>query len=696
VVRVSLNNRYLYEIRMRLVLFWQMLRHRQILVNGLADYIAPLARLLRRKYVLKVVGDAVWEQGRNRGDISLDFDSFQQQRSGNLSAQRRALQQASRIITPSRYMEKVVKDWGYVPADRISTIENGVPLEDFAAHVPAPSTGALDVLFIGRLTNWKGVETILLALQGVDGIRFTILGDGPEKPLLQTLARQLGVTDKVGFEGKMEQAELHARMKEAHVLVLPSCYEGMSHTLLEAGAAGLARLASDIGGNAEIIRNGEDGLLLPYGDVAAWRTALEKLREDDALRLKLAKAGQESVRQHDFAASVGTWATLLQPEAGNRVVHLMPFYDVPGKAAFSGAEHHLFTLMQGQVKAGWQVELVMVVGLDGPRLHEKAEELRTKGIAVTLVTYPVARLGLWPKLARVLIVPKLATLLRQWRECVLHIHPVTGSGGLIALAAWLAGCRKVVVSYHNNAPKLAQFPYRTGLRLIDRVAKRTIGISEVVVRHLVNNVGLSPERTRVVYYGVDMPEKQPDRVALRQRLGLADGFLVGLVGRLTPEKDIPTFLKAMSLIPDVPAVIIGGGTIEAELKAEASRLNLKNVTFAGAQPDGPDLIGCLDLMVLPSRFEGLGLVLLEAMVRHVPIVGSTGGAIPEITEQGRLGRLFPVGDARALADAILALRDAADERQNLAETAYACAVEKYTVPVMVAKTVQLYEEAKAA
>lgn len=376
------------------------------------------------------------------------------------------------------------------------------------------------------------------------------------------------------------------------------------------------------------------------------------------------------------------------------VVHLMPFYDVPGRAPFSGAENHLFTLMRGQQAAGWRVDLVMIVGKDGSRLHDRAEELRREGFGVTLVTHTLAGLGLLPRLARPLIVPKLVKLLRDARDTVLHIHPVTGSGGLIALAAWLAGCRKVVVSYHDRAPKLARFPYQTGLRLIDRLARRTIAVSDGVRDHLVLNVGLNPDRTRVVYHGMDPPVHTPDRATLRRRLGVPEtGFLVGLVGRLTPEKDIPTFLRALQRLPDVQAVIVGGGALEAELKELAARLGVRNVVFAGAQPDGPDLIGCLDLKVLPSKLEGMGLVLLEAMVRRIPLIGSTGGAIPEVLEQGRLGRLFPVGDDRALADLIRTLRDSPEDRRALADVAYHRAREKYTVAGMVAHTLRLYEEA---
>ncbi len=709
--RVDTGNRYVYEIKIRVVLLWELLRHKHILVNGLEGYLVPFARLLGRRYILKIVGDYVWEQGRNWGIVTDTFEAFQDKtnsgtaphkRLGGLMALRaKMIGNATQVIVPGSWMGRVVSRWGVAP-DRLKVIENGVPLKAFEGFVPAvrAENAPLEIGFVGRLTNWKGVETLLLALQGQTGLRLSIFGDGPELPLLQGLAAQLGLGEAVQFVGKMEQKLLHERLSQLHVLALPSGYEGLSHTLLEAGAAGLARVASNIGGNADAITDGADGLLVPYADVPAWRAAFVKLRDDEALRLRLAAAAQISAHRFDFEDTVSAYVAELERATGEKtmvnakkVVHLMPFYDVTGKAAFSGAENHLFTLMQGQVQAGLDVELLMVVGLDGPRLSEKAEELRAKGIKVTLVNYPVCGLGTLNKFLRPLILGRLITLLKARRDAIIHCHPLTGSGGLIPLAAKLAGCKSVMVSYHNNEPFLLQFPYKQGLGLIDKVAGRTIAISGAVRDHLVNGVGLSPERTKLVYYGIEIPTHQPDRAALRRRLGVDENcFLVGLVGRLTEQKDIPTFLKALKQLPNVQGVLIGGGDLDAPLKAQAKELGLTNLVFAGPQPDGPDLIGCLDVMVLPSTFEGLGLVLLEAMVRHVPIVGSTGGAIPEITEQGKLARIFNVGDVDAFAAAIEGLRTDDAARKALADTAFARASEKYTVPAMVAATSALYED----
>ena len=320
VCRVDLSNRYKYEIMVRLKLAWLLLRHKLVLVNGMENYVGRIAGLLRRHYILKIVGDSVWEQGRNWGMVTARFDEFQAQPtpaklSGVKAARDRCLALADVVVTPGAWLGKVVAGWG-VPESRIQVIRNGVPLSMLPAGEPVARQACdLGVLFIGRLTNWKGAETLLLAVAGQSGLRLTIIGDGPELPLINNLIVQMGLQEQVTLAGKMEQSKLHGRMAAAHVLVLPSDYEGLSHTLLEAGASGLARIASDIGGNQDAIRHEEDGLLFPYGDVAALRAALLRLRDDEDLRLRLAQAAREAARRDNFTGTVDAYVKLLEERA---------------------------------------------------------------------------------------------------------------------------------------------------------------------------------------------------------------------------------------------------------------------------------------------------------------------------------------------------------------------------------------------
>ncbi|MDX2157462.1 MAG: glycosyltransferase family 4 protein [Hyphomicrobiaceae bacterium] len=321
VVRVSTRNRYAYEVKVRATLARELLSHNRILVAGLESYILDAGRIAPRRYVLRVPGDVVWESARNYGVATQGFDEFQEEPSppalvqGIAVKRLRYLSRATTVVTPSHYLEGVVRRWPGVPLD-LRTIQNGVELGDYPERTPVPRTGRpLRVLFVGRLTNWKGTETLLLATRDLPGIEVDIVGDGPELPLLTTLHAQLGSPASVAFLGRRRQDEVKSYMLAADILALPSNYEGMSHTLLEACAAGLVPVVSDIGGNREVITHEQHGLVIPYADPAALRGALVRLRDDDALRLRLAAAARRRAADFPFDATVDAYATLIEEQA---------------------------------------------------------------------------------------------------------------------------------------------------------------------------------------------------------------------------------------------------------------------------------------------------------------------------------------------------------------------------------------------
>lgn len=321
VVRVSIENRYLYELRIRLVLLRELLRHRRVFVNLLEGYVAQVNRLVRRRFVLKVVGDAAWERARNLGATTLDIDAFQSangERSAVVSEiglRRAALDQASTVITPSHYLRDLVAGWGVSP-HRIEVVPNGVDDQFPADSPPSPRSGErLRALFVGRLTNWKGVDTLLLAARDLPGIDVAIVGDGPELPALRALAAQLGLGERVRFLGRLDRAAARAEMLGSHVLVLTSLYEGLSHTLLEAGAVGLPCIASRCGGNPEVIDDGVNGLLVPPQDPAALAVALARLAHDEGYRHRLATAAWQRSRERRIGPSVDRIVEVLERDA---------------------------------------------------------------------------------------------------------------------------------------------------------------------------------------------------------------------------------------------------------------------------------------------------------------------------------------------------------------------------------------------
>jgi glycosyltransferase involved in cell wall biosynthesis len=251
---------------------------------------------LTRPSVLKIVGDRAWERCLNRGWLpaTADIDIFQTKRYNPLiewikRARSHEAQAADHIIVPSDYLKKMVVGWG-VPSERVQVIYNAFE----AAKPPATTRAALNLpedvpllLVVARLTAWKGVDAVLEALLELPEMHLVVLGDGPALPDLRQMAARLNLETRVDFRGNLPPESVQQFYGVADYLVLYSGYEGLSHVILEALNAGTPVIASDKGGNPEIVRHGENGLLVPYKSVAALREALQNaFQEDTPQRLR--------------------------------------------------------------------------------------------------------------------------------------------------------------------------------------------------------------------------------------------------------------------------------------------------------------------------------------------------------------------------------------------------------------------------
>jgi glycosyltransferase involved in cell wall biosynthesis len=199
--------------------------------------------------------------------------------------------------------------------------------------------------------------------------------------------------------------------------------------------------------------------------------------------------------------------------------------------------------------------------------------------------------------------------------------------------------------------------------------------------------GARPERVTTVYYGIETPKTEP--FAREQFKIPKDAFVVGFVGRLVKQKNLNVFLEALRQQGNVLGVIVGSGPQLDELKRYVEIRQIANVRFLGPIPDAERVMPTFNLLCLPSLWEGLGLVLIEAMLRRVSIIGSRRGAIPEILGRGRYGILFdPTVDG--LIQAIAFALENPSLLSAQVEEAYEYARKQFTVEAMVHNTINVY------
>ncbi|MCB8820201.1 glycosyltransferase family 4 protein [Microvirga rosea] len=190
----------------------------------------------------------------------------------------------------------------------IAVVPNGVDAIKFHPSGKSQPRSRIRLVFVGRLQHQKGVDVLLRAMGRLarPDLELLIVGDGPDRNLLTSLAAELSLERNVIFRGWAEKAELPDLYRSGDIFVLPSRDEGMPNVLLEAMASGLPAVATRISGSEELVVHGETGLLVPPEDADALAAALAELSDNAALRTEFGRRARSRV-EHQF-----TWRAVAE------------------------------------------------------------------------------------------------------------------------------------------------------------------------------------------------------------------------------------------------------------------------------------------------------------------------------------------------------------------------------------------------
>lgn len=220
------------------------------------------------------------------------------------SIERFVARRADRVISVSDRDRRLGVETGIFPADRTTSIPNGIDLRAFPPSLPEPFSrqGVVEIVTIARLVPQKGIRFLVEAARRVADrhpeARFTVFGDGPERPGLEARVARLGLGDHLRFAGVATDAAGDLGFYD--LFVLPSLWEGMPISLLEAMAAGRPVVATAVSGSTELVIDGETGVLVPPADPEALASAIEGLLRDRKGAVAMAAAARDRVRR-DFS-----------------------------------------------------------------------------------------------------------------------------------------------------------------------------------------------------------------------------------------------------------------------------------------------------------------------------------------------------------------------------------------------------------
>jgi glycosyltransferase involved in cell wall biosynthesis len=358
-----------------------------------------------------------------------------------------------------------------------------------------------------------------------------------------------------------------------------------------------------------------------------------------------------------------------------RVLHVMRMSGV------GGSENHLRVLLPQLRRLDWEPDLLI------PSPRPDAVRGLAEGFSESCRRVIVApmRGDLSPSLSR-----RMGRLLRSGEYQLVHSHLVHADWHA-ALASRSVPGIPLVSTKHNDNPFRRNYPFRMVERAAANRCAATITISESLREFTLH---YTRPRTQVVtvLYGLNAPAQAP------QRDSESDTPTLLAVARLVPQKGLDVLIRAMKpigdAVPDARLLIAGDGAERPALERLARDLGLDGrVSLLGHRDDIEQLMRRAWLLVHPARWEGFGLVLLEAMRMGLPIVATGVSALPEIVVAGVTGRLVPPDDPSALAEALIDVLGDERFRRDAGARGFERLVERFSAERMARETAAVYDRA---
>lgn len=353
-------------------------------------------------------------------------------------------------------------------------------------------------------------------------------------------------------------------------------------------------------------------------------------------------------------------------------------------AGFGGASMHVLQLMKYMVDKGYEVGLVSA---PEPRLIKEAQQL---GVRVFQNPYFVRRLNFIKDIKAFYPVYKAIKL---FNPDLIHAH--SSKAGLIA-RFWSAilNVKPIIFTAHGWAfTEGRKFWKRWILAQIERifakVTTKIICVSEHDKKLAIKFKVAPPEKLVVIHNGIDVTLFQN----VRKSQVYKDKLVITFVGRLAPPKDLFLLVDVAENIDNAKFWIVGDGELKEKVQKYIYKKGLADkIILLGERYDIPEILSQSDIFVLPSRWEGLPLTIIEAMMAGLPVVASNVGGVSELVEDSVNGFLVAPGDVVGFTKVLQILVEDETLRKKMGETGREKAIREFNLEKMLSKTMEVYYE----
>ncbi|MEO1288558.1 MAG: glycosyltransferase family 4 protein [Chloroflexota bacterium] len=370
-----------------------------------------------------------------------------------------------------------------------------------------------------------------------------------------------------------------------------------------------------------------------------------------------------------------------------RVVHLIKAKQI------GGAERHLLMLLPALIQREVDAHLLILVEPDNP-MDDLFAEAEARGIPAEAIVVKGT--------VDALIVNRIRAKLNDLKPDILHTHLIHADTFGLA-AAKLANVKYLITSRHNDDDFRSKRVVKWASGMMWSGFDACIAISDAIKQFAIEVEGAPPEKVYTVKYGIEHESLSQSyfesaRADLLAELNLSDDVqLLGMACRLVEQKGVTYAIDALQRIhnqfPNAHLVIAGDGELMLELIHLVAQLELTDhVHFLGWRGDVPRLMAALDIFLMPSLWEGFGLVALEAMSKRRPVIATRVTALPEVVADGETGLLVPPQNSIALAEALQTLLADRSLRSHMGLVGEDRVEQLFSVARMADETVAVYRK----
>jgi L-malate glycosyltransferase len=566
---------------------------------------------------------------------------------GKSRAQLLALRWCDHVVSNSRAVADRLISQGISPS-RIAVIPNGLPPFAFAPTAPAlpRAPGCLRVGMIARMnTRSKNHTQFLRAAAWLHAkftnLEFVLVGDGPLRTGFEKQAVDLGIGDRARFLG--DRKDIAAVLASLDVSVLPSESESLSNVIIESMASGIPVVATDVGGNSELIAE-DRGILVPPHNELALVAAVERLLRDPTLRSELGRRAKGFSENHFTMVKMQRqyeelYSDLLRQKmrrqplraaSRNKVASRPLRLAVVGPSMrYVGGQSVQANLLLSKWEHDLEVQAKLIpIDPDFPRFLRWARKIP---FVRTTIREPIYLWSLWRNLKGIDVAHLFSA--SYWSFLIAPVPAV--------LIARLTGA-KTLIHYHSGEARDHLKRFRTARALLS--AEKLV-VPSAYLADVFAEFGL---QARVIPNIVDLSlfsfrVREPLRPRLVCTRGLHPYYRVDVVLR--------AFAAVKKVYPKARLDLVGGGPQEEEMRHLARILNVSDVSFTGvvSHDEIATFYDEADIFINASEVDNMPVSILEAFASGTPVITTAAGGIRYIVEHERTGLLSDTADVGALA-----------------------------------------------